>query len=165
MKILLLISGLALVEQCFSQPTTSTIEFDNDIILTGTVEPFIQSKHKYDTCDSGLDWKTICLIDGQIWYGNDLGLTIPKNQLTRLTLRINRNDINLDVSGMFNPNFGGRLTKEQFKLKTTEDGYILYGYFSDGAGTYTTNWRIVKNKSIRQTISRDERDFYWQLEK
>ena len=165
MKIPLLIIGLGLVGQVFSQPTTSTIKFENDIILNGTVEPFIQSKHRYDTCDSGLGWKTICLIDGQIWYGNDLGLRIPKNQLTRLTLRINKNDISLDFSGMFNPSFGGGLTKEQFKLKATEDGYILYGHFSDGAGTYTTNWRIVKNKSIRQTISRDERDFYWQLKK
>ena len=107
MKILLLIIGLGLTGQVFSQPTTSTIKFANDIALTGTVEPFTESKHKYDTCDSGLGWKTICLIDGQIWYGNDLGLKVPKNQLTRLTLKINRNDINLDVSGMFNPNFGG----------------------------------------------------------
>jgi hypothetical protein len=165
MKILLLTIGLGFAGQAFSQLATSTIKFDHNISLTAVIEPFIQSKHKYDTCDNGLGSKSICLIDGQIWYGNDLGLEMPKNQLTRLILRINENDINLDISGMFNPNLSGRLTKEQFKWKTTEDGYILYGYFSDGAGTYTAKWKIVRNKSIRQTISRDERDFYWQLEK
>jgi hypothetical protein len=165
MKILLLIIGLGFAGQAFSQQTTSTIKFDHNISLIAVIESFIQSKHKYDTCDNGLGSKSICLIDGQIWYGNDLGLEVPKNQLTRLTLRINNSNINLDISGMFNPNPSGRLTKEQFKWKATEHGYILYGYFSDGAGAYTANWKIVKDKSIRQTISQDERDFYWQLEK
>ncbi len=161
MKILLLVIGLGCSQLVHSQSKTSLIKFDNDIILTGVVEPFVRSEHKYDTCDSGLGWKMICLLDGQIWYGNDAGLEIPKNQLSRLTLRVNKNDINLDVSGMFNPNFNGVLIKEQFKLTSTEDGYILYGHFSDGAGTYTASWRIVKNRSIRQMISADERDFYW----
>lgn len=143
----------------------SSVDFGNGIILNTQVEPFNAGQHKYDTCDMGQEWKTICLIDGKIWFGTDQGLDIPRNQLTKMTIKISGKEVGLDVSGMYNPSFTGQLTKNQFKLKSIGEEYTLYGYFSDGAGTYTAHWTVIKGKSIRQIITKDERAFYWQLEK
>ena len=157
-----IILWFTLVGQSIAQLNKSKIELEKGITLIGTIETFIISKHKIDTCETGQDWKAICLIDGKIWFGSDLGLILPKNQLTKLTIKINETEISLDVSGIFNPNFGNVLGKDQFKLKKNEVGYILNAFFSDGAGTYTTQWNIVKGKSLRTKISTDESDFIWQ---
>jgi hypothetical protein len=147
----------------FSQKVTSTIELGKGITLTGVVEPFEITKHKYDTCHADGS-KGICLIDGAVWFGKDFGLDLPRNQLIKLTLKVKGKEIPLNVSGMYNPSYTGYLNKEYFKLKEYVGGWILYGMFSDGAGTYTVHWRIIKGKSIRQVISNDERQFYWQYE-
>jgi hypothetical protein len=146
---------------CLAQKTTSTINLDKGVLLTGTIEPFDSTKHKYDTCDTGLGWKSICLIDGKIWFGADAGRDLPRNSLTKLTIKINGAEVPLDITGMYNPSFKNELTTEQFKLKQVEVGHVLFGHFSDGAGTYTAHWTIIKNKSMRNKISTDESDFYW----
>lgn len=160
-KTLTISIALLIIAPAFGQKVNSSIDFDKGIILNSVCEPFISSQHKYDTCNNR---QVICLIDGKIWFGNDLGLELPKNQLTKLSIRINGKDVALDVSGMYNPSLTGKLTKSQFKLETSGDIHTLYGYFSDGAGAYTAHWTIVKNKSLRQIITRDEREFYWQME-
>jgi hypothetical protein len=147
----------------FSQKVTSTIELAKGITLTGVVEPFDITKHKYDTCDME-ESKGICLIDGAVWFGSDFGLDLPRNQLIKLTLKIKGKEIPLNVTGMYNSSYTGYLNSEHFKIKEYAGGWILYGMFSDGAGTYTTHWRIIKNKSLRQVISNDERQFYWENE-
>lgn len=134
-------------------------------MLTGVVESFDRSKHKYDTCDTGLGWKSICLIDGKIWFGADAGMTLPRNQLTKLTITINGVEVPLDVTGMYNPSFLNELSFRQFKLKKVEVGHMLFGAFSDGAGAYTVHWTIIKNKSTRNKITKDEADFNWMSEK
>jgi hypothetical protein len=66
---------------------------------------------------------------------------------------------------MYNINYGSLTIREkQFKLVKTNIGYTLYGYFSDGAGTYTAHWTILKNKAIKNVISNDETFFSWQIE-
>jgi hypothetical protein len=165
MKRLSIILFAVLVTGALYGQTKSSIDFGNGIILSAVVESFKADQHKYDTCDTGQDWKTICLIDGKIWFGTDQGLDIPKNQLTKMAIKINGKEIGLDVSGMYNPSFTGQLTKNQFKLKSLGEEYTLYGYFSDGAGTYTAHWTIIRNESLRQIITKDERELYWQVEK
>lgn len=154
-----------LVTTALRAQTKSSIDFGNGVTLSAVVETFQADQHQYDTCDTGQDWKTICLIDGKIWFGNDQGLGLPRNQLSRMTIKINGKETNLDVSGMYNPSFTGQLTKSQFKLKSTGEELVLYGHFSDGAGSYTAHWTIIRGKSLRQVITNDERAFYWQLEK
>ena len=145
--------------QINAQKTTSTIEMGKQIYLTGTIETFDSSKHTFDICDTGLGWKSICLIDDNPWFGCDAGMDIPKNQLTKLILTIKGEKIDLDVSGMFNPNWNNELRNNQFKLDSAEVGYYLTGMFSDGAGTYTAKWIIIKDKGLRTKISNDETDF------
>ena len=92
-------------------------------------------------------------------------MDLPRNSLTKLTIKINGAEVPLDITGMYNSSFKNELRTDQFKLKKVEVGYVLFGHFSDGGGTYTAHWTIIKNKSIRNKISTDESDFYWQTEK
>src|SRR5688572_14875200 len=66
----------------------SKIELEKNIYLEASVEKFDAKKHKLDTCDTGLGWEMICLIDNKVWFGSDDGLGIPKYQLSKLTLVI-----------------------------------------------------------------------------
>ncbi len=129
------------------------------------MEDFNAKSHKVDTCDTGLDWDFVCLIDGSPWYGSDAGLFFPRNQLNKLVITIDGINIDLETAGMYNINFKKVLRKKQFSLVKSEFGYRLYAFFSDGAGTYTVHWKIVGNKSLREVISNDERYFEWQIRK
>lgn len=92
-------------------------------------------------------------------------MDFPKNELEKLSIYINNKSIKLDVSQIYNPNHTGELIEDQFKLEKHKEFYILYAYFSDGAGTYTTNWKIKDYKSERSKLSSNEIDFEWQNNK
>jgi len=151
--------------QLDAQINMSTINLGGGITLTSSIEKFDSSRHIFDTCGMRTQQPTICLIDGRIWFGADEGMELPRTQLRRLTLTINGSAIALDISGMYNPSGGNTLKKDHFKIQKEGQSYLLYGFFSDGAGTYTALWKIVKNRSIRLKISNDEADFRWQTEK
>lgn len=139
----------------------STVEIDSAVFVTGEIEAFIPAEHHLDTCTTIHHWKAICLIDSQPFYGTDLGLDPPINKLVSLELKLYSEKIPLDVSYMYNASTTGSLYIRQFKLIKGEVGYFLYGMFSDGAGTYTAYWHIIKDQSIRTNISMNEDDFFW----
>ena len=146
----------------FAQETSGKISFENDIKLHWTIKAFNEKVHQIKICKNDFGAQYICAIDNAIWYGSDIGLDNPKNQLTSLVLEIGKNKIILDVSSMFNPNFSGELSKHQFKIIKEGNQYVLYGFFSDGAGTYTAQWRIVDTISMREVISNSDEHFSWQ---
>ena len=80
-----------LAGQILAQRKISSVDLNNQVTLTALIETFDSSKHLYDTCDSGLGWKSICLIDGKIWFGSDAGMKLPNNQLISLALLISKN--------------------------------------------------------------------------
>ena len=145
-----------------AQDNSGIISFENNFKLHWTIKAFKEKEHQIKICKTDFEAKYICAIDNAIWYGSDIGLNKPKNQLTNLVLEIGKNKIILDVSSMFNPNFNGKLSKHQFKIENEGNQYVLYGFFSDGAGTYTAHWRIIDNISIREVISNSEEYFSWQ---
>jgi len=147
-----------------SQKRISVVKLTDSITLTGMIEKFNATMHEVDTCSDSFGNKYICKIDQKVWYGSDRGLELPRNQLLWLKIKIKNKNIHLNVSGMFNPAFEYELSKKQFKLKNRKSGYILYSFFSDGAGTYTVYWEINNYKSRRILISTDEKHFSWQLE-
>ena len=151
--------------QVNAQINMSTINLGGGITLTSSIEKFDSSRHIFDTCGARTQQPSICLIDGRIWFGSDGGMELPRTQLRRLTLTINGTAIALDISGMYNPSGGNTLKKDRFKIKKEGQIYLLYGFFSDGSGTYTALWKIVKNRSIRLKISDDDADFLWHTEK
>jgi hypothetical protein len=155
---------LLVCEICFAQKNVSTVEVGEQIIVTANINSFDSTKHAYDTCDTGFGWKAICLIDGKPWFGSDAGMSLPRNQIIKMSIKIKNKEVPLDVTGMFNANWNNELRKEQFKIQKTEVGYLLSAYFSDGAGTYGAKWLIIKNTSIRTIISNEE-NVIWEDEK
>ena len=145
-----------------AQVTEGEILFENNIKLHWTIKTFNEKEHQIKICKNDFGVQYICAIDNAIWYGSDIPVDKPKNQLTNLVLEIGKNKIILDVSSMFNPNFSGELSKHQFKIIKKVNQYFLYGFFSDGAVTYTAHWRIVDTISIREVISNLEEHFSWQ---
>ena len=145
-----------------AQVTKGEILFENNIKLHWTIKTFNEKEHQIKICKNDFGVQYICAIDNAIWYGSDIPVDKPKNQLTNLVLEIGKNKIIFDVSSMFNPNFSGELSKHQFKIIKKGNQYFLYGFFSDGAGTYTAHWRIVDTISIREVISNLEEHFSWQ---
>lgn len=146
----------------FLESKSGKFNLSKNIILRWRIQNFKKSEHKLEYCDKN-NQKIICEIDNEDWYGSHLKTALPKNQLKDLFIFIDNNYIKLETSQMFNPNFGGELFKNQFKIEKYSDFYILYGFFSDGAGTYTTNWKIKNGKSERRKLSIDEKDFDWQI--
>ncbi|WP_333851494.1 hypothetical protein [Epilithonimonas sp.] len=148
----------------FKNSKSGKIDLTNNIYLIWRIKDFSSENHKIEYCENQ-DAKYICKIDDNDWYGSDFKMDLPKNELKSLTIYIDEKYIKLDVSQMFNPSNGEELDKNHFKIKKEKDFYILYGYFSDGAGTYTTSWKIKDGKSFRRKISSNEEDFKWQNEK
>ncbi len=137
------------------------IDLTDEIKLDWSIKEFNKELHEIEFCES-IDANYICKIDNEDWFGSDFRMDYPKNKLDNLSVKINDCHVKLEVSKMFNPNHSGELNKNQFKLEKKNEIYILYGFFSDGAGTYTTNWKITNCKSVRSKISLDEIDFEWQ---
>jgi hypothetical protein len=136
------------------QSQSVTISLDSNVMLKSTIIRFDANKHKIDSCDSGLGWKGICLIDNEPIFGTDWEM--PVNEFKELSIVINDSIISLNTKYMYNPNFSGDLNKYQFKFIKGEIAYYLYGFFSDGAGTYGACWQIIKNKAFRTVITKDE---------
>lgn len=137
------------------------IDLTGEIKLDWSIKDFNKKLHEIEFCES-IDANYICKIDNEDWFGSDFKMDYPKNKLEHLIIKLNECNVKLDVSKMFNPNYGGELNENQFKLEKQNDNYILYGFFSDGAGSYTTNWKIKGCKSERSELSQDEKDFEWQ---
>lgn len=139
------------------------IELKQNIHLHWEIAKFDKSQHTFSYCVKN-NFKSLCKIDNQEWFGSDIGIKLPTNVLNKLIIEIDKVKIKLDTSKMYNPNFYGSLSSQQFNLKKNKGNYILYGYFSDGAGSYTAHWQIHNGKAGRILISNNEEDFLWQLE-
>ena len=163
-KIVLILIVLTFSIQFYGQQKTGYIKLAKNITLNWTIKRFEKNKHAFEYCENAGN-KYLCKIDGRKWYGSDWGMEFPRNELTKLTIQINGRNIKLNTNQMFNPNYCGSLYERQFKLKKTDNSYMLYGFFSDGAGTYTVYWKIYGKQSKRIKISNNEKDFDWQFSK
>lgn len=139
------------------------IILDKNVTLKWEIQNFEKTKHTFEYCKQN-DWKYICKIDNQDWFGSDFGMEFPKNELTKLNLIIGTENYDLETSKMYNPNFSGYLSSNQFKLVDKGNYKILYSFHSDGAGSYSAHWKIENGKAERIILSRDEIYFEWQNE-
>lgn len=122
------------------------------ISLNLTTTQFNEKNHKITECNIN-DRPSVCLIDGKPIFGTDLDL--PRNQLVKATIKIGKNTINLDVTCMYNPWFGKPDVKK-FTLKKAYGGYLISGYFSDGAGSYEAEWFVIENSAVRTRLVKGE---------
>jgi hypothetical protein len=97
-----------------------------------------------------------CLINGHVPFGNDF--TLPKTYTKSITVSYQGQSYSLDVSDMYDAwgtrpleykggirYFGGKC----FDAKSCQ----FRGVFSDGAGTFVAEWRIVGGVSIRTVLT------------
>ncbi len=145
----------------FGQSTSGKIELARNTFVHWTISTFKEKEHTIGICKTNDD-SYICTIDGRPWYGSDAGMDMPRNQLVKLELELSGKKITLETVNMFNPSFDGSLGTEQFKLENEGHDYRLYAFFSDGAGTYMAEWKVVEGTSVRELISNDEKYFGWQ---
>ena len=123
---------------------------NDSITLLVKISKFDTTINKIEKCKV-LNWEGVCLINGGLVFGTDF--EIPKTVLEKIEVNINDIKIELDVSCMYDPNGSSlALNRNQFDIQVTEGGFFLKGNFSDGAGSYSAIWKIVKNKSLRVFI-------------
>lgn len=163
MRNLLMFLVLFVKFNAHAQPSTSFVHLSKGVVVVGVIEKFNPSKHRIDTCRQG-NLQYICRINGKPFYGMDQGMAHPVSKLVKLTLQLHGKNIPLEITGFYNPVSGTRLYEKQFRWKKLRDGYMLYAFFSDGAGTYTAHWKITGNRSKLLVLSTDDADFAWQVE-
>lgn len=150
----------------YDNSKSGKIDLTELINIRWRINEFKAENHKIRYCENEYqDAKYVCKIDGEEWFGSDFKMDLPKYELKTLSIFIDGKYVKLKISQMFNPNSTGELNKNQFKIKKESNYYILYGYFSDGAGTYTAHWKIKNGVSERIALSYDEEDFEWQNSK
>ena len=140
-------------QKSFSIKKECTINLSKNIKLHLYASTFDSTQHSITRCKV-INWWAISLINGKQVFGTDWEM--PKMQLDSAKAEINGKVIDLDVSCMYNPWFG-EIQKDFFSCKECEGGILIQGLFSDGAGTYVAQWKIVSNSSIRTIISNDEK--------
>ncbi len=141
-----------------SKPYEGSIYLEGGIILSFVVEDFDAHKNKLDTCGNGQEHTWICIINGNEWYGSDNGLSLPKTQLSELSITLDDIEIPLETSGMYNVNYQWVSTR-QFQIDSLGSKYTLSAGFSDGAGYYVAKWEIENGVAKRVLLSNDEEDF------
>lgn len=137
----------------------NVLHFDHEIELYVSIEEFYLDIHTIDTCYFD-NTPYVCKIDEKEWFGTDMGLELPKYVLEEIVVIHNGESINLDVTQMFNPVFSKTITERHFQVESESDRILIYGWFSDGAGTYCAKWLVKDGSSKRTLLSNSESDCF-----
>ena len=126
-----------------------SIVLGNNIKLKFFMSSFDKSKHNIKKCIVNDDWEGVCLIDNRPFFGTDWEL--PTTQLDSAYVLINNQKVYLDVFSMYNPKINDSI-ENRYKIQSIEGGLLLEGNFSDGAGSYKSQWIIISESSLRTYI-------------
>lgn len=119
--------------------------------------PFAEGHFKMSGC---LKVNQACLINGHVPFGSDLDL--PKTYVKRITASYQGHSYSLDASDMYDA-WGRRPLEFKGGIRYFGGGCAdpkscgFRGIFSDGAGTYVAEWRVVNGVSVR-TVLTDSND-------
>jgi hypothetical protein len=143
-------SSLSLADQTISFLLPSGVQVEI------VEKPFQKSLFKITGCDG----RTTCLINGRVPFGIDVEL--PKTFVSKINISYRSSVYSLDSSDMYNAwgnrplevkegirYFGGKC----FDAKNCQ----FRGLFSDAAGSFVAEWKIVDGVSIR-TVLTDSND-------
>jgi hypothetical protein len=151
--------AILLTSLVWNTQAQNVLQFDNNIELNVSIAEFELKKHDIDTCYLQ-EQPYFCKIDGNEWYGADMGMELPRYELKEIVLIHEGKKINLDISKMFNPAFSTTISTRHFDVKLINDVIQIYGWFSDGAGTYCAKWLVKNNSSKRILLSKSETDCF-----
>lgn len=135
------------------------MQFGHGVELIVTIEEFEPENHTIDTCHFQ-NQPYYCKIDGENWFGRDMGLELPSYELKEIVVVHKGMETALDVSQMFNPTFSLSISQRQFEVNVVNDELEVYAWFSDGAGTYCAKWLVRDGASKRTLLSNSEADCF-----
>ena len=125
------------------------LDLSAGVKLRFEVSPFVQGQHKLSWCTTTNNPKHLCAIDGRPYFGSDG--QVPYTQLDAAVLEYGTHAVRLDVSCMFNP-WVGSANRSLYSVEPADDGYLVRGAFSDGAGAYVADWLVVGDGSVRTEL-------------
>jgi hypothetical protein len=119
--------------------------------------PFVASEHHLKACSGG---PAACLIDDRVPFGTDGD--VPKTYVKSISASFKGRTYALDASQMFNA-WGGRA----LEAKLRDGRHFRYfggrcedslnctfrGLFSDGAGSFVAEWKVVNGTSQRTVLT------------
>ena len=138
------------IEPCQAGEKTIVL---NDSISLFLKEDSINSKEYFKNYKKIILIDYIRFIDDKPVYGIDD--KPPDTILSELTLMINKKEISLNVSYMYDPILH-LIGKNQINLIIINNLIKMDIIFSDGAGTYAAQWLIFDHESTRTILSSNE---------
>lgn len=146
-KLIIFISLICLGTSCVAGEKVSSLTVKDVGSLHFITATFKADEHKLKFCGDYL-----CVIDDNLFFGSD-GKK-PKTITKRFFFKINGFNIDLNITGMFEPavtpeNISQRISVEHY----WGDFYKVAGRFSDGAGSYIAQWIVSKDGAIRTHLS------------
>lgn len=127
------------------------VPFSSNEKLVLHVRPFEPKKHTIHKGDNG--W----LIDGGLVFGTDYSM--PTSKLEQAYFVVGDKKIPLDTNWMYNAQVDqheNKATNVTLEKHAGGDAYRINAYFSDGAGSYQVQWKIVGSASARTLLIQSE---------
>lgn len=142
--------------------TSATADLTSTFVLPSGVDikiieaPFQRNLFQVEGC---LEQNTICRINGHVPFGTAFGL--PKTYIKSIIISFQERSYALDVSDMFdawgNRPFEIRGVIRYFGGKCFDSKNCQFrGLFSDAAGAFVAEWRIVNGMSIRTVLTNSD---------
>ena len=137
--------------------TTSTFTLPSDVDVTIVESVFDKEMFNVERCSSnGWGSGSICRINGRVPYGMDIN--VPKTYVKSITISYQGTSYALDVTDMYNA-WGDRPLHypggvRYFGGKCFDKKHCQFrGLFSDAAGAFVAEWRIVDAVAIRTVLT------------
>jgi hypothetical protein len=133
--------------------TTSTFTLPSGVEVKIIEAPFQKALFKVEGCSEG---DLVCRINSHAPAGIAFGL--PKTYVKSITVSFQGRSYSLDVSDMYNA-WGSRPLEHEGKIRYfggkcfNSKNCQFRGLFSDAAGTFVAEWRIVNELPIRTVLT------------
>jgi hypothetical protein len=137
--------------------TTSTFILPSGVEVKIVEATLKKSLFKIEGCS---DKDSVCRINGHVPFGISFGL--PKTYVRKISISFKERSYLLDVSNMYNA-WGSRPLEYPGKIRyfggkcSDINNCQIRGLFSDGAGSFVAEWRIVNGRQVR-TVLTDSND-------
>lgn len=142
-----------LTATCVNAETISTFILPSGVEVKIVEDVFQKSKFKIEGC---YDHDSVCRINGHIPFGSLFGL--PKTYLKIVSISFKGKSYLLDASNMYNA-WGSRPLEYPGKIRyfggkcSDINNCQVRGIFSDAAGSFVAEWRIVDGLQIRTVLT------------
>jgi hypothetical protein len=133
--------------------TTSTFTLPSGVEVKIVEATFQKSLFKVEGCS---DRDSVCRINGHVPVGSAFGL--PKTYVKSITISFQGRSYSLDVSDMYDA-WGSRPLEYRGKIRYfggkcfDSKNCQFRGIFSDAAGAFVAEWRVVNEMPIRTVLT------------